>query len=195
MTLENQQDLKNTIENEAPNVEETEAMQPETKDVPQTLAVSGELINGVEYVKNTVTPAGKGVLKYLSGLLKQYRLSHRPLDTISDINAPLVIPGMDKTQLRPSLTMTVNGSSFPDWVIEVIHPDEAEMTYLMKTGIYAEAGVKEYWIVDPEAEALLVYVFDKNGFIPKIYDSPQRIRVTVYRDLFISYSEIFKAAK
>ncbi|WP_329887162.1 Uma2 family endonuclease [Pseudoramibacter faecis] len=156
-------------------------------------AVQGELINGVEYAKNTVDTNAKAIVKFFQSILGQYRLSHRPLDTIGDMNGVLKIEAMEKTQLRPSLSVTINGSSFPDWIIEVVSPDEEEMTYLMKTGIYAEVGVREYWIVDPEKKVILDYDFGKHGFVPKIYDTPQRIKVGIYKDLFISFSDIFKA--
>ncbi|EFV02036.1 hypothetical protein HMP0721_0802 [Pseudoramibacter alactolyticus ATCC 23263] len=165
----------------------------EVESDEQTPAVQGELINGVEYAKNTVDTNAKTIVKFFQSVLGQYRLSHRPLDTISDMNGVLKIEAMEKTQLRPSLSVTINGSSFPDWIIEVVSPDEEEMTYLMKTGIYAEVGVREYWIVDPEKKVILDYDFGKHGFVPKIYDTPQRIKVGIYKDLFISFSDIFKA--
>ncbi|MBM6967853.1 Uma2 family endonuclease [Pseudoramibacter alactolyticus] len=165
----------------------------EAESDEQTPAVQGELINGVEYAKNTVDTNAKTIVKFFQSVLGQYRLSHRPLDTISDMNGVLKIEAMEKTQLRPSLSVTINGSSFPDWIIEVVSPDEEEMTYLMKTGIYAEVGVREYWIVDPEKKVILDYDFGKHGFVPKIYDTPQRIKVGIYKDLFISFSDIFKA--
>lgn len=159
----------------------------------QVPVVQGELINGVEYAKNTVDTNAKAIVKFFQSVLGQYRLSHRPLDTIGEMNGVLQIDAMEKTQLRPSLSVTINGSSFPDWIIEVVSPDEEEMTYLMKTGIYAEVGVREYWIVDPEKKVILDYDFEKRGFVPKIYDAPQRIKVGIYKDLFISFSDIFKA--
>ncbi len=159
----------------------------------QLFKPQGEIINGEEYAKNTTDPKAKAIVKYLSSILKQYHLSHRPLDQLSDPYEVLMVGKMQRTQLRPSLTVTVNGSSFPDWVIEVVSPEEEEMVYLMKTGIYAEGGVKEYWIIDPQKQVILDYNFKKDGFIPKIYNSPQRIKVSIYRDLFISFSNIFKA--
>ena len=153
----------------------------------------GEIINGEEYAKNMTDSSAKAIIKYLSSILKQYHLSQRPLDQLSDPYEVLMVGQMHHTQLRPSLTVTVNGSSFPDWVIEVVTPEEEEMIYLMKTGIYTEAGVKEYWIIDPQKQVIMEYNFKKNAFIPKIYNSPQRIKVSIYRDLFISFSSIFKA--
>lgn len=167
-------------------------MRFEKGDNDTVVDTHGELINGVEYINNDLDDIGENIAKYLYSILGKYRLSHRPLDTISDPNESLVIEGMEKTQLRPTLTVTMNGQTFPDWVIEVATPDNEEMTYLAKTGIYQEAGVREYWIVDPDKKVILSYFFEKRGLIPAIYDSPQRIRVSIYKDLFISYSDVFR---
>lgn len=40
---------------------------------------------------------------------------------------------------------------------------------LLKLRKYHDAGVREYWIVDPEKEAVLVYVFEENDLFPDRY--------------------------
>ncbi|MBR0384878.1 MAG: Uma2 family endonuclease [Eubacteriaceae bacterium] len=153
---------------------------------------TSEMINGVEYAIETIGENEEKVLSYLIKLLGAYKLRHRPLDVISDPNVPLHIEGMENTLVCPSLTVTLNGKTFPDWVIEVAGADNAEMTYLVKTGIYREAGVNEYWIIDVDQNLIMVYNFKKNGLVPDIFRTPQRIRVNTYKDLFISYSDLFK---
>lgn len=154
--------------------------------------ITSEMINGVEYATKTIDEKEEKVLSYLVNLMERYKLRHRPLDMISDPNVPLHIEGMENTVVCPSLTVTLNGKSFPDWVIEVTNHDNEEMAYLVKTGIYREARVSEYWIIDVDQQIIIVYNFKKNGLIPDIFRTPQRIRVNIYKDLFISYSDIFK---
>jgi Uma2 family endonuclease len=38
----------------------------------------------------------------------------------------------------------------PDMAIEIVSPDSIDRDYLFKRGIYEEAGVREYWILDPD---------------------------------------------
>lgn len=40
----------------------------------------------------------------------------------------------------------------PDWVIEIVSPTSVKMDYERKTALYREAGVREYWIVDPDQQ-------------------------------------------
>jgi len=48
----------------------------------------------------------------------------------------------------------------PDWVIEVVSKNNASHDYVTKLMQYQKAGVREYWIVDPEEQAIHVYNFE-----------------------------------
>lgn len=41
----------------------------------------------------------------------------------------------------------------PDFVIEVVSKSSRKMDYTTKNALYSDAGVREYWIVDPEKDA------------------------------------------
>jgi len=47
----------------------------------------------------------------------------------------------------------------PDMVVEVVSPSNPEMDYVSKLSLYHEAGVREYWICDPQRERTLAYHF------------------------------------
>ena len=51
-------------------------------------------------------------------------------------------------------------------VIEVLSPATARHDRTTKYHLYAEAGVTEYWIIDPEAGAADIYTRRGNGFVP-----------------------------
>lgn len=52
-----------------------------------------------------------------------------------------------------------NGAS--DWVLEIASQGNKSMDYFAKLFKYRTAGVREYWIVDPEEEMVTVYRFEK----------------------------------
>ena len=66
----------------------------------------------------------------------------------------------------------------PDWVIEVLSTNRND-DLIHKQLLYKEAGVREYWIVDPKNEKTLVYFFEKND-LPDIYTFDTAIPVEIY---------------
>src|ERR1035438_10503813 len=48
--------------------------------------------------------------------------------------------------------------SAPDLVIEILSPSTANYDYKRKKEIYCQSGVREYWIVDPDAETIEIMI-------------------------------------
>jgi len=57
----------------------------------------------------------------------------------------------------------VNGS--PDVVIEVLSPSTESRDRGFKFKRYAQEGVKEYWIADPDSKTIELYHLSGNGFV------------------------------
>ena len=80
----------------------------------------------------------------------------------------------------------------PDFLVEVISPSTKKKDYTKKLAKYMEAGVREYWILDPYQKRLLVYFFEGDVF-PVIYGLDQPVPVGIYNgDLVIDFSNIAK---
>ena len=52
----------------------------------------------------------------------------------------------------------------PDMVIEVLSPSTLRHDRFIKLGLYQRAGVREYWIVEPETQTVQVYTLE-NGIL------------------------------
>ena len=72
-------------------------------------------------------------------------------------------------------------SGAPDWVIEIVSPSNSAHDYIDKLKLYSEHGVKEYWIVDPNGERVIVYIFEQPNLIG-FYTFDDDIPVWIYRD-------------
>jgi Uma2 family endonuclease len=78
----------------------------------------------------------------------------------------------------------------PDLVMEIVSPNSASHDYLRKTAAYSDAGVKEYWIVDPDNEIINVYNFGNEIYHPAQYDFTEQVKVGIFEDLVIDFSQI-----
>ena len=52
-----------------------------------------------------------------------------------------------------------------DLVAEVVSPDDPDRDLVEKRADYAEAGIPEYWIVDPRDETITVLVLDGESYV------------------------------
>ncbi len=61
---------------------------------------------------------------------------------------------------RTHILSEANIQGAPDLVVEVLSPSTAGRDWREKLDLYAEHGVKEYWIVDPDGQRVWVLVRD-----------------------------------
>ena len=62
-----------------------------------------------------------------------------------------------KTETLSELPNKAHYSTVPDWVCEIVSPSSRKMDRVIKPVVYAQHGVKHYWIIDPEARTLEVF--------------------------------------
>src|SRR5436190_10181906 len=80
----------------------------------------------------------------------------------------------------------------PDLVIEILSPGNSKKELKYKFDLYEEAGVLEYWIVDPTEKSILIYVLRDNqliGLHPLIEED--HIRRPLFPKLDFVLEEIF----
>lgn len=77
----------------------------------------------------------------------------------------------------------------PDFVIEVVSPSNKMHDYSTKVNWYEKAGIKEYWIVDPQKKQILTYCFDIDDVV--LYNFSENIPVSIWNgELHIDFSEL-----
>lgn len=81
----------------------------------------------------------------------------------------------------------------PDLIAEVLSPSTQRHDQLVKLNLYQRAGVREYWIVDPENKTVRVMVQDANGHLwpHEIYKQEDIAKVGVLDGCFIELSKVF----
>ena len=78
----------------------------------------------------------------------------------------------------------------PDWIIEIVSPSTASHDYIRKLKLYADAGVKEYWIVDPDKKSVYVYHLEEDKFEVTTFTFQDKIKANIYEDLWIDLKEL-----
>lgn len=103
----------------------------------------------------------------------------------------------DKTYVEPDISVICDKDKLddrgcngaPDWIIEIVSPSNPAHDYFQKLNLYANAGVKEYWIVDPEKKRTTVYKFE-NDLIPSVIPFNEDIDSGIFNRLNINISKL-----
>ena len=65
---------------------------------------------------------------------------------------------------RAHIVTRENIQGAPDLIVEVLSPSTAERDRTLKLDLYARHGVKEYWLVDPNAKTVMLLLLGEHRF-------------------------------
>jgi Uncharacterized protein conserved in cyanobacteria len=180
-------------------------LQPQTETVTleqyETLPENtrAEVFDGVIYNMANPSQNHQTILTELLVLLRNYIYNKNgrcsvfpaPFDVkLNDNPLTIVQPDImvicDKNKLDGK---RCNGA--PDFIIEIVSPGNPADDYIRKLYYYKNYGVREYWIVDPQRKSVTINYFEGNLLnIPYTFNSI--IKVNIYEDLYINFSDIDK---
>lgn len=101
---------------------------------------------------------------------------------------PDLVVVCDKTKLDEKGCMGA-----PDLIVEILSPGFFKLDLSEKKALYEESGVREYWVVFPEAEMVERYVLDENGFfgMPIKFFGEDTLESKIFADLSIELRAVF----
>lgn len=81
----------------------------------------------------------------------------------------------------------------PDLVVEILSPGNSNLEMREKYEVYEEAGVREYWIVNPWDKIVLVYILNQSGkfFGLQPLTEEQVLESNIFPGLKIDLGELF----
>ena len=79
----------------------------------------------------------------------------------------------------------------PDFVIEILSPSTARYDLFLKYQRYLKYGVREYWIIDPDANKIFAFVFEDENFKMMTFEKTETITSRDLKGLSINLAEIF----
>jgi len=130
-----------------------------------------EVIRGVLYVTSTPNYDHQHAVWALGYLLQDFVREHR-LGLVLGAPFEIRLPQRIGDPVQPDLLFfrTGNGprkgdgyfEGVPDMVVEVLSPRTRRRDQTIKLDAYRDAGVPEYWLVDPKARTVVVYALSED---------------------------------
>ena len=105
----------------------------------------------------------------------------------------------DRTYVEPDISVICDPDKLddrgcngaPDWIIEIVSPSSRQMDYAIKLFKYRSAGVRLYWIVDPDKEKITAWIFMGEELEDmEEYSFSDSVPVSIYDDFSIDFSKL-----
>lgn len=155
-----------------------------------------ELIDGKIYYMTPPNRRHQEIVGELFGTIREYIKSNHGVCKPYVAPFAVFLNADDKNYVEPDISIICDRNKLnekgcvgaPDWIIEVVSPDSRRIDYTIKLFKYRTAGVREYWIVDPEKNRVMVYLFNSDEM--NEYNFSERIPAAVYPGFFIDFSAL-----
>ena len=137
-----------------------------------------ELIDGVFYDMSAPAVIHQKILGELFVLFRECADAHEGECEVFVAPCDVRLDCDNKTMVQPDIFLICHPYDLgakaldgaPDLTLEILSPATRAKDMLLKLHKYQNAGVKEYWIVDPDHDTVLVYDLRSDDFYPEKYD-------------------------
>ena len=155
-----------------------------------------ELIDGQMYMMAPPTRMHQRITLELSTVINNYIKDKGGPCEVDIAPFAVFLNADDKNYVEPDISVICNPGKLtdkgctgaPDWIIEIVSPGSRRTDYYTKLFKYRTAGVREYWIVDPEKNRIMVYSFESDDIAE--YTFSEAVKTGIYDDLEIDFSLI-----
>lgn len=158
-----------------------------------------ELIDGDMYMMAPPSRIHQKLVMQLSRIISNYIADKGGSCEVYPAPFAVFLNSDDKNYVEPDISIIcdrdkLNDKGYvgaPDWIIEIVSPSSQRMDYLTKLFKYRTAGVREYWIVDPQKELIQLYSFeDEEDFFSFSFNDT--ITSKIFQELSICIDDLLK---
>jgi Uma2 family endonuclease len=139
-----------------------------------------EIIDGEAYMMATPSRIHQEISMALSTAIHNF-LKDKPCKVYAAPFSVRLFPAADKsddTVVEPDIAVVCDPAKLddrgcngpPDLIIEILSPSTTRYDRIVKFNKYREAGVREYWIVDPEEQVVFAQVLKNGEYMAAIYE-------------------------
>ena len=156
-----------------------------------------ELIDGRMYMMAPPSRKHQRISTRLVSIIDRYIEEHKGKCEVYAAPFAVYLDERSNTYVEPDISVICDPDKLddrgckgaPDWIIEIVSPASKKMDYLLKLLKYRSAGVKEYWIVDPEKNRVIVYNFTGDESVND-YTLQDFVKVGIYEDFVIDFGSM-----
>ena len=157
-----------------------------------------ELIDGELFV----TPAPTWRHQTVSSNLKRVIDAHVYAQRLGWVRDNLGVRVSERTYVIPDAVfvsrerraiigaMELDGA--PDLIVEILSPNTRRRDLLTKRALFARMGVREYWLIDPDALAVTVLVLEGSSFVELLPAESGLLTSRVLPELSVRLADLFE---
>ncbi|MBQ9061398.1 MAG: Uma2 family endonuclease [Eubacterium sp.] len=158
-----------------------------------------ELIDGVFYDLAAPLNIHQAILQLLSTAFGRLVEDHQGSCFVYPAPFDVQLDCDDRTMVQPDLSIICDRNRLvrrgcygaPDLIVEILSESTAGKDRLLKLNKYKRAGVREYWIVDPDKRTVQVFHDLVNSDVSKIYTFGEKIPVGIWNNKwYIDFAKI-----
>ena len=146
-----------------------------------------ELIDGVIYDMASPTAIHQILSTELCNIIRSYISQQKGRCIVMAAPMDVQLDCDDKTMVQPDVMVVCDRDKItrkciygaPDLAVEILSDATKKKDMYVKLGKYMEAGVREYWLVDPDKKKVIVYDLEKVE-IPVIYGFTDQVPVRIF---------------
>jgi len=159
-----------------------------------------ELIDGVPYAMSAPSLAHQEISGNLFNQLYNFLKGKQCKVFAAPVDVRLNVDFGDDTVVQPDILVVCDKSKLddgksvlgaPDLVIEISSPSTSLRDRVLKLNRYLQAGVREYWIVDPEDQSVSVHLLKNNEYVINACGGDESIPVHVLEGCVIELPDVF----
>ena len=155
-----------------------------------------ELIDGQIYFMAPPSRKHQDIAVILSRKIGNYIEDHKGACRVYFAPFAVFLNADNKTYVEPDICVICDPDKLtdqgcngaPDWIMEIVSPGSRKMDYFTKLFKYRSAGVREYWIIDPDKNRITVWDFENDN--TDDFTFSDTIKAGIYPDLFLDFSQI-----
>ena len=155
-----------------------------------------ELIDGHMYMMAPPNRRHQEISEELYVDIKEHICSHGGQCKVYAAPFAVYLDERNNTYVEPDISVICDPDKLddrgckgaPDWIIEIVSPASKQIDYYTKLFKYRNTGVREYWIVDPSKNLIVVYNFGLGE--TEQYTLQDSIKTGIYDDLVIDFGSM-----